>query len=60
MNTAVKTQTEQQSRMVTNQTKPNQKSILILKKQLVSIKVIRDWNFHLRKMNLTCTEEKTN
>lgn len=36
------------------------KSILILKKQLDAIKVVRDWNFHVRKMNLTCTEEKTN
>lgn len=55
MNTAVKTQTEQQSIMVKKKNK--KKSILILKKRLVATKVIRDWNFRIKKMNSTCIEK---
>lgn len=57
MNTAVKTQAEQQSRMVKKQNKKNPTN-LILKKQMIAIKVTRDWKFHVRKMTLTCTEKK--
>lgn len=40
--------------------KLKKKSIVKLKKQLIAIKPIRDWNFHVRKVNLTCTDEKMN